>query len=454
MVVFGFGPNCQLHTTVSASAPGKPTALTGFRRYSLVILCFLSVFYSAFYSATSCALDAESELSVAVADQELLVQRFSAKGEQLLLWVAPSWGSKQRTTDLSRQLAGKGIEVWHVDLLESLFLQRSTSAMRKLSGEYVASLIEFAHAKTGKRITLLSRSYGAVPVLRGARVWQLAHPGAAYLRGAIIFSPDLYAAAPALGLTPEYLSITEASNINIGIFQGTKRGNRWQLDALIDRLQRGGAHVYVNVLRDVNSVFFEPTRTGPSDTRLQRIGEQIQWMVNLFDRLSIPKTGIKTVKRDRRINGHLDVGLKTYRANPSPLSLKLKDAGGKWFERQNYSGKVTVINFWATWCRPCVKEIPSLNNLRKQMRGKPFELISVNYAEPAGVISAFLQEVNVDFPVLLDETGRVSADWNVVVFPSTFVIAPDGKIVYGVNAGIEWDTPEVITKLLQLMPTK
>jgi thiol-disulfide isomerase/thioredoxin len=186
---------------------------------------------------------------------------------------------------------------------------------------------------------------------------------------------------------------------------------------------------------------------------LQLIGKQIQWMMNLFDRLPIPKTAVQKIKTDERINSHLDVALKPYKANPEPLALKLKDAKGVWFERKSYLGKVTVINFWATWCRPCVKEIPSLNNLRQKMHGKPFELISVNYAESADVISAFLQEVNVDFPVLLDITGRISADWNVVVFPSTFVIGPDGKITYGVNAGIEWDKPDVITKLIQLMPS-
>ena len=57
------------------------------------------------------------------------------------------------------------------------------------------------------------------------------------------------------------------------------------------------------------------------------------------------------------------------------------------------------------------------------------------YAEDKPVILKFMQEVDVDFPVLLDSDGKVSAQWNVLVFPSTFVIAPDGKIVYGVKGG-------------------
>ena len=81
------------------------------------------------------------------------------------------------------------------------------------------------------------------------------------------------------------------------------------------------------------------------------------------------------------------------------------------------------------------------------MQGKPFQLISVDYAEAQETIRVFMEEVDVDFPVLLDTDGNVSAQWNVVVFPSTFVINPEGKIVYGVKGGIHWDTEEVI-KLL------
>ena len=85
------------------------------------------------------------------------------------------------------------------------------------------------------------------------------------------------------------------------------------------------------------------------------------------------------------------------------------------------------------------------------MKGKPFELISVNYAESEQRVKAFLKKVDVDFPVLLDETGRVSAKWNVLVYPSTFVISPNGKITHGVNGAILWDSPEVVQQLNELM---
>ena len=88
------------------------------------------------------------------------------------------------------------------------------------------------------------------------------------------------------------------------------------------------------------------------------------------------------------------------------------------------------------------------------MQDKPFQLISINYAEPPDAIRKFMQMVNVEFPVLVDERGLEAAKWKVIVFPSTFVIGMDGLIHYGVNAGIEWDTPEVLHVINQLLTKK
>ncbi|MDF1529617.1 MAG: TlpA disulfide reductase family protein, partial [Sedimenticola sp.] len=91
-------------------------------------------------------------------------------------------------------------------------------------------------------------------------------------------------------------------------------------------------------------------------------------------------------------------------------------------------------------------------NLRKLMADEPFELISINFAEDAKQIQAFLKQVKVEFPVLLDTDGKESAKWQVLVFPSTFVIGPDGQIVYGLNGAIHWDEPDVVSQLQALLP--
>ena len=62
--------------------------------------------------------------------------------------------------------------------------------------------------------------------------------------------------------------------------------------------------------------------------------------------------------------------------------------------------------------------------------------------------------VDVDFPVLLDEDGSYTAQWKVLVYPATFIISPEGEIVYGVNGAIEWDSEEVIDKIQVLLSHK
>lgn len=137
-------------------------------------------------------------------------------------------------------------------------------------------------------------------------------------------------------------------------------------------------------------------------------------------------------------------------ATPPP-SIQLTDVFGKRLTRDQYRGKVTIVNFWATWCKPCLEEIPSLNRLQQQFPDRSrFEILSINYAQSAMVIKDFMKKVRIDFPVLVDESGKQAARWKVLVFPSTFVIGGDGEFHYGVNAGIMWDTPEVIRTLKQL----
>jgi len=394
---------------------------------------------------------AAQEMEVTVAQQDLTITRYAAKGHQLIIWVAPGYGSHQRAARVADKLAQRGIEVWHVDLADSLFLPKGTTTMRKLSGKYLAALIDYAHQQSGKQITLMTRSYGAIPVLRAARWWQKKHQQkpARYLSGAVLLSPELYSTIPSLGLAPEYMPIVNATNIPLMVYQGGARGNRWQLETVVDKLRVGGAQVLVKLQPGVTGMFYAKDQSPAALAALKVFPAEIGKILNLLEQIPTPVAPRPLVAIKAKGRG-LDMGLKPYHGKQQPLGLNLKDANGAQVVRSEYKGKVTVVNFWATWCPPCVKEIPSLNRLREKMRGKPFELISVNYAEDPQHVKAFLKKVNVDFPVLLDSDGRVSANWNVLAFPSTFVIGVDGKIKYGVNAAIHWDNGEVIKVMNKL----
>jgi thiol-disulfide isomerase/thioredoxin len=177
---------------------------------------------------------------------------------------------------------------------------------------------------------------------------------------------------------------------------------------------------------------------------LRELPAEIPRIISLLQATPTPLSAVELAEAEITARKGLDIKLKPYKGNKKPLPLDLQNIKGERVVRTHFRGKVTVVNFWATWCPPCVEEIPMLNRLRSKMNGNDFELISINFGEEKATIEAFLKKVNVEFPVLLDEKGRTSGHWNTVVLPSTYVIGPDGKFAYAVNAAIEWDSPEVV----------
>jgi thiol-disulfide isomerase/thioredoxin len=417
----------------------------------LIVLCCLLLAATAVQ-----AIESAEEISVEVKDTELSLLRFAAEGEHLIILVSPGFGDQRRSYDIARSISRHGIEVWHIDLAESLFLPQSTGTLRALDGSYVAALVSAAHRQTGKQITLMTRSYAALPVLRGARLWQ-AQAGMLHtartdvLTGAILFSPELYSEIPSLGLDPVYDPIATSTNIPVMLYQSGRRGNRWQLDRTLENLQSGGAAVYLRLLPDVTGVFYSKDTAAETLALLETLPQDIKRVVDMLERIPTPlavnvlATGAVSTKSS------VDITMKPFAGEMTPVVIDLTQVSGERFVREDFSGKVTVVNFWASWCGPCVEEIPALNRLREHMRDRAFELISINYAEKPEQVREFLDSVQVDFPVLLDHDGSYSARWNVLVYPATFVINKEGAIVYGVNGAIEWDNPDTISKLEALI---
>ena len=327
---------------------------------------------------------------------------------------------------------------------------QSSTSIKNLSGKRVADLIEYAHKITGKKIIVSGDSYAAIIALHGAHQWQQRKQTTPYLIGAILFTPNMYLTIPPLGQLPEYMPIISATNIPIMIYQAKSNGNIGQFDTLVEKLQQHGNPVYTRLTPKVMSVFYEEEPSAEMKQQVKPLSINIRKMISVLEKHPLPSRPIalKNIKKNK--NG-IDIYLKEYKGSIAPLAIKLKDAYGNPVVKNNYKGQINIINFWATWCPPCVEEIPSLNRLKKKMQGLPFELISINYAEDKKTILDFMKKVKVDFPVLLDQDGSFAKKWNVITYPSTFVIDKQGKIKYGVNAAIEWDNPEFIKKIKSLL---
>ena len=132
----------------------------------------------------------------------------------------------------------------------------------------------------------------------------------------------------------------------------------------------------------------------------------------------------------------------------------LKDLDGVEHRLADFRGKVVLVNFWATWCGPCVQEMPSLQRLKEKLAGRPFVVLAVNLDEPESRIRNFLAKVSVDFPILLDPEKKASRAWNARILPASYIVGADGKIRYSLVGELEWDDEQVVARLSELLPDR
>ena len=368
-----------------------------------------------------------------------------------ILWIAPGFGIDQRLRETAEALAKQSVEVWVIDLADALFLPKGAQTMREIPGKIVADFINMIALQGGtSEVLVISGRYGAIPALRGIHAWQSQAARQGKLIGTLFFSPSFFTQVPELGSTPTFIDELVATNVPIYIFQAARNGNRWHLPAVLAELKH--ATVFSEIIKDAMSVFYKKDTSVGSAAAFKKAPQMILRAARLLRQYPVPNTALPIGTKSKIARSGINDQLRKYRGSVQAMPITLRDINGRQYNIQDFKGKVTLVNFWASWCRPCVKEIPSLNRLKNAMQGKPFQLISINYAETAEDIRRFMSMANVDFPVLVDPDGRLAGQWKVVAFPSTFVIGPDGKIHYGVNAGIQWDTEAVSRQLNQLLP--
>ena len=144
--------------------------------------------------------------------------------------------------------------------------------------------------------------------------------------------------------------------------------------------------------------------------------------------------------------------LKSWKGSTTP-PLVLKDLSGKTHKLEDYRGKVVMLQFWATYCAPCIKEMPSMMRLKAKLADKPFIILAVNMGETDKEVRDFLDtKVKVDFTVLMDGEGQSLAAWKVFVAPSTFLIDPQGTVRYTVQGAVEWDEQQYVKAISDLLP--
>ncbi|MBN2646685.1 MAG: TlpA family protein disulfide reductase [Thiotrichales bacterium] len=95
-----------------------------------------------------------------------------------------------------------------------------------------------------------------------------------------------------------------------------------------------------------------------------------------------------------------------------------------------YQGQWVYLDFWASWCAPCKASFPFMNDLQRQLQNQNFTVVAVNLDEDLSAAKQFLEQTTAGFPVLYDPEGRLPTQFSVQAMPTSFLLNPQGKIVW------------------------
>ena len=141
--------------------------------------------------------------------------------------------------------------------------------------------------------------------------------------------------------------------------------------------------------------------------------------------------------------------MPTYRQGEASIAGKTAqdfplEVWGKPGHLTDLKGKVVILNFWATWCPPCIEETPSLNRLQKYVESRNALVLGVSIDEDPAAYEKFLKDYGVAFPTFREPTRKLALDYGTPVFPDTYVIDRHGKILRKFFGPQQWDSPDML----------
>jgi peroxiredoxin len=132
--------------------------------------------------------------------------------------------------------------------------------------------------------------------------------------------------------------------------------------------------------------------------------------------------------------------------------FRLTTLEGKQASLSDFRGKVVIVHFWATWCPPCVEEMPGIERLSRSFDGKDFALLAVSVDEGgAQAVASFLNRNKLSLPVLLDPGGKISHSYGTFKFPESYIIDRSGVVRYKVIGPADWNVSENINAIRGLI---
>ena len=135
--------------------------------------------------------------------------------------------------------------------------------------------------------------------------------------------------------------------------------------------------------------------------------------------------------------------------------FRLKKLDGRSVSLAEFRGKVVMVHFWATWCPPCVEELPTLDRLYRSLTGSDFVMLAVNEDEGgAGSVASFLQQDKLSLPVLLDTGSEVARLYGTYKLPETYIVDRRGVVRYKAIGPLDWTAASSIQVLRNIIEAR
>jgi len=146
---------------------------------------------------------------------------------------------------------------------------------------------------------------------------------------------------------------------------------------------------------------------------------------------------------------------KIVREGDAAPDFRLDALDGRSVSLSELRGNVVLVHFWATWCPPCVEEIPSLDRLSRSLPGEGFQVLAVSVDEGgAPAVKSFLERKGLTLPVLLNPDRSVAAGYGTFKFPETYLVDRNGIVRYKIIGAANWDNPAAVKVIKELLAQK
>ena len=146
--------------------------------------------------------------------------------------------------------------------------------------------------------------------------------------------------------------------------------------------------------------------------------------------------------------------LEEVKDHPAAPDFSLPNPDGKKLSLKDFRGKLVLLNFWATWCEPCRKEMPTMVRLHNEFKSKGFEIVAVNVKDKRPEALAFIKDMKMNFPVMMDPEGEAGLLYGAFGMPITYLIDHKGVVMARLLGDADWYTPKARGLIKSLLEKK